>query len=270
VAIDVPTQRHDCRTCRAVWSEGRFTWGCDECGGMALRRPCGLCLTGCGQTLERAVMDSNDTRRAHLLGGCGEQAPLAVKAQRWLQVRQVAGQTGAPLLRLRVELIGWSSDEAWERDPRGPPSLQVLLDALLDAGLTALPRALAHDLFTWEQPSGAGLASLPLRRFWNEAGSLVLLERLAKPAADPALRSVRVVTVIGEGRSWLSSELLDEVPCALSLELAVGQRALGVLVPSNRVAGLLVTDALPVTAQNEDALVDWHRQRVAAGDPTFV
>ena len=269
MAINVPTLRFDCQTCRAVWSEGRFTWGCEECGGAAMRVPCGLCLAGCGQLLHRAAMDSNDSRRAHLLGGCADRTPLEVKLRRWLKVREVARQTRAPLLRLRVELIGWSSDEAWERAPRGPPALQVLLDGLLDDGLAVAPRPLAHDLFSWERQSGAGLACLPLQRFWNDAGSLVLLERLAKPAADPALRSVRVVTVIGEGRSWLSSELLDEVPCALAIELAPGQRALGVLVPSNRVAGLLMTDALPVTAADEDALVDWHRQRVAAGDPTF-
>lgn len=60
-----------CRTCNADWSAGRWSPTCKECGGGALDHACVMCGGRCGARWERAVMDSNDRRRAHWIGGCG-------------------------------------------------------------------------------------------------------------------------------------------------------------------------------------------------------
>ena len=59
-----------CRTCGAVWSEGRFTDGCAECGGGAMERPCLVCGGRCGAQMFRAVSDSNDSGLGHWAGAC--------------------------------------------------------------------------------------------------------------------------------------------------------------------------------------------------------
>ena len=269
MAINVPGPRYDCHTCRAVWSDGRWTWGCEECGGASMTVPCGESLGSCGHTWHRAAMDSNDSGRAHLFGRCGDPASPLEKLRRWQQVETVVKAQRTPLLRLRVALLAFSSDAAWKDSPRGPGPLQVVLDGVLEHGLSPSPRALAHASFSWERPSGAGLPSLPLERFWRDAGSLVLLEPLLAASPTELMTRVKVLTVVGEGSSWLSEDLLDDVPCAVPTPLHPGQRYLGVLVPSNRVAGLLLTDVLPVAPEQEAAVLDWHRERLARGDRAF-
>ena len=65
------TRTAACLTCGAVWSEGRFTEGCEECGGGAMERPCLFCGGLCGNRALRAVSDSNDSHVSHwAMGRC--------------------------------------------------------------------------------------------------------------------------------------------------------------------------------------------------------
>jgi hypothetical protein len=59
-----------CYTCGAVWSDGRFTQNCAECGGGAMERPCYVCGGRCGTVNLRAVSDSNDSGLGHWAGRC--------------------------------------------------------------------------------------------------------------------------------------------------------------------------------------------------------
>jgi hypothetical protein len=59
-----------CATCGAVWSDGRFTENCAECGGGAMERPCFLCGGRCGLVMLRTVSDSNDSGLGHWAGRC--------------------------------------------------------------------------------------------------------------------------------------------------------------------------------------------------------
>jgi hypothetical protein len=138
-----------CVTCNANWTRGRWTWGCEECGGGALVMPCGLCLGQCEGRFERAVMDSNDSHRAHFLGGCLWAGSFTDKATRWLQLETAAKLSPVPLTTLKAELQAWSSDAAWAAGPRGPALLQVLMDSLLEQGFVVAGRALAHSAFFW-------------------------------------------------------------------------------------------------------------------------
>lgn len=273
-AFDALQLTFECQTCRAVWSNGRWTWGCAECGGGALRMPCDQCLGGCGAVFERAAIDSNDAHLAHLIGRCAEVSTLKTKVQQWAAVKAelLLLSLAFDATALRAQLIDWSSDRAWQRRPRGPERLQVLLDSLLERGVEITPRALAKALFQLGvEPTGQGLTTLPLRQFFNNSGSLVLCRRLDGPVSEGPMpmAMLRVMTIIAEGNSWLSDDLLDEVPCAGVAHVPVGQHCLGVLAPSNDVPGLLMTEHLLVDAANEAELVDWHRHLVAHGDPDF-
>ena len=64
------TQTAVCRRCGAIWSDGRFTEGCDACGGGAMERPCYMCGGRCGVVNQRAVSDSNSSGVGHWLGLC--------------------------------------------------------------------------------------------------------------------------------------------------------------------------------------------------------
>jgi hypothetical protein len=59
-----------CTSCGALWTAGRFTDGCAECGGGAMERPCPWCDGTCGARWKRAVVDSHDAQEAHWIGGC--------------------------------------------------------------------------------------------------------------------------------------------------------------------------------------------------------
>ena len=59
-----------CVTCDAIWSDGRFTQTCEECGGGAMERPCYFCGGRCGAVMFRAVSDSNDSGLGHWAGRC--------------------------------------------------------------------------------------------------------------------------------------------------------------------------------------------------------
>ena len=60
-----------CGTCKADWTAGSFSAGCDECGGGALDGACPVCLGLCGERWHRAVADSNDGGMAVWVGQCG-------------------------------------------------------------------------------------------------------------------------------------------------------------------------------------------------------
>ncbi len=59
-----------CLACNANWRDGRYSDGCDTCGGGAMERPCPLCLGLCGTYWSRALLDSNDAGLAHWHGDC--------------------------------------------------------------------------------------------------------------------------------------------------------------------------------------------------------
>jgi hypothetical protein len=59
-----------CTDCGVNWLSGVHTDGCKQCGGGAMELPCPFCLGRCGSAWKRMVMDSQDSREAHWLGGC--------------------------------------------------------------------------------------------------------------------------------------------------------------------------------------------------------
>lgn len=136
-----------CMTCGARWTDGHWSWRCEECGGGAMRMPCGMCLGTCGGFFERAALDSNDSGLAHFGGLCRDARPLTDKMAAWSRVSAVLRRAGTSVTTLQRELADWSSDAKWATEPRGPPSLQVALDALAEQGLDVAPRALAHAAF---------------------------------------------------------------------------------------------------------------------------
>ncbi len=267
MAINVPGVYFECRTCRAPWSEGRWLWGCEECGGAAMSLPCELCLGTCGSTFHRAGMDSNDSGQAHLFGKCAEPGEPLEKARRWTELGRTALELQPPLLELRVELLDWSSDAAWAERPAGPERLRVLRDALQERGFSPSPRALAHALYSWRTPLGAP-AQLNLHSYWESAGSLVVLERLPEPPhpSQPLpVQLTRVLRVVADGRSWLSRRP-EELPVASREALVPGRRYLALVVPTNMVPGMLLMAHAELTPESELAVIDWHRQLVARGE----
>jgi hypothetical protein len=71
-----PRSSAHCTSCGAHWGAGRWSDGCEECGGGGMSRNCPICQGRCGTTVRRAVIDSNDERCAHWIGACG-LAPMA-------------------------------------------------------------------------------------------------------------------------------------------------------------------------------------------------
>ncbi|XP_071804081.1 uncharacterized protein [Asterias amurensis] len=59
-----------CSTCHISWYEGRFTYGCEECGGFALKRPCPICTGKCQAIWTRETEMSHKMRLAHWDGDC--------------------------------------------------------------------------------------------------------------------------------------------------------------------------------------------------------
>lgn len=59
-----------CAACGADWASGAHTPDCRCCGGGALERACPSCEGRCDARWRRAVVDSNDARLAHWVGGC--------------------------------------------------------------------------------------------------------------------------------------------------------------------------------------------------------
>ncbi len=270
MSINVPGPRHGCFTCGAPWSDGRWTWGCAECGGASMTMPCGHCMGTCGSLFNRAAMDSNDSGRAHLFGSCKAPGELREKVLRWFELERVAKALAPPLVQLRAELAGWSSEHAWAERPNGPPVLQVLLDGLKERGFSPSARALAHAVFGWGAPDGAGLPRLKLRGYWQSAGALVELELLPGepiPSRPKPTRVARVTLLVASGPSWLSDRRGEEVPCAGADALLLGRRYLGVLLPVNMVPGLLLDEYLELPPERAAALIDWHRHLVAQGEP---
>ena len=69
---DKPEQRTTaCASCGALWSEGKFSEDCKECGGGAMSCDCLWCGGLCGNVWQRRVIDSWDEKEAQWLGGCG-------------------------------------------------------------------------------------------------------------------------------------------------------------------------------------------------------
>jgi hypothetical protein len=137
-----------CRSCGADWGRGEWKWSCAECGGGALEKPC-ECFQSCGASYRRAVMDSNDYRRSHWLGGCG--APIQELVERWK--RLIAITTGSPHVKLVLEelaTVPTATDAYWAGAPSGPPRLQVLRDEVAGQGLAMPARVLASALFSVE------------------------------------------------------------------------------------------------------------------------
>lgn len=60
-----------CQSCNANWTKESYTPGCEECGEGALTRHCIICDGKCGNTFDRAPLDSNDSGMAHWIGSCG-------------------------------------------------------------------------------------------------------------------------------------------------------------------------------------------------------
>lgn len=63
----------NCTACGINWSAGKFTPGCEECGGGALQHACLVCSGTCGAMWSRAVLDSQDAHEAHWVGRCYHQ-----------------------------------------------------------------------------------------------------------------------------------------------------------------------------------------------------
>lgn len=84
-----------CRTCDASWEDGTFGPDCPECGGGALTLECSACFGTCGAVLQRAVMDSNDSHRAHWIGKCRSGVPLAYQLSRYQAVASLLEQEPA-------------------------------------------------------------------------------------------------------------------------------------------------------------------------------
>jgi hypothetical protein len=262
VAINNPRQHYECRTCRAVWSDGRWTWGCAECGGGSMTVPCGFCLGVCGAVMNRAAMDSNDSGRAHFFGKCLLAIEPPELARRYQAVLELAKLAGAHTLELRVELVDWSNDEAWAKDPRGPDHLQVLLDAAAERNVPTGARAVAHALIDLLLP----LPELPrmnLQRYWMSAGTVVVLEPTQQ--SDGRLRVFHLHRVISAARLWLSDPNERDLPCAGGDELVVGRRYLAIVMPTNMVPGMLIGETVETTGR-EAELIDLHRQLLARGE----
>jgi len=118
-----------CRTCGADWTGGHWTLGCKECGGGALELECGLCFGTCGGRLARAVLDSNDLRQAHWVGGCALALPMQ---QVFARFQALAELLAAPEGR-RLSDLAQASPVAEGAGPS--PQLLVLRDYLSEHGL---------------------------------------------------------------------------------------------------------------------------------------
>jgi hypothetical protein len=114
-----------CRSCDADWEQGAWTPGCAECGGGALTQVCGMCFGTCGAVFDRAVMDSNDKRRAHWLGFCKSGQSVTVLLERFkVLLDALATPRGKELAEL-----------ARAHAQPGSPELAVLRDWLSEQGL---------------------------------------------------------------------------------------------------------------------------------------
>ncbi|WP_158279702.1 hypothetical protein [Coraliomargarita sinensis] len=63
-----------CQSCGSNWSDLKYKNECPECGGGALQVPCPDCSGTCGSMWDRAVLDSNDSGKAHWIGQCYHKA----------------------------------------------------------------------------------------------------------------------------------------------------------------------------------------------------
>jgi hypothetical protein len=109
-----------CTRCGADWTAGRFSPGCGECGGGAMTRDCEYCQGRCGAVWQRAVIDSNDARRAHWVGACKARDEIA-------PIRQQHPH-------LRLFMFGYQTPQQIENSLRNPDwddqdSQWVLIDA---------------------------------------------------------------------------------------------------------------------------------------------
>jgi hypothetical protein len=111
-----------CRTCDASWENGAFSPDCPECGGGALELECASCFGTCGAVLKRAVMDSNDSHRAHWIGKCLSGVPLAYQLSRYQAVATLLDQEPGKAL---AEVVVRGTD---------PGAIDVLRDWLAERG----------------------------------------------------------------------------------------------------------------------------------------
>ncbi|MFT3841694.1 MAG: hypothetical protein QM723_32190 [Myxococcaceae bacterium] len=263
MAIHNPRGRFMCMTCRAPWSDGYWTWGCEECGGGAMSRPCGFCSGLCGGEMHRAPMDSNDSGRAEFFGKCLQPIEPSELGRRNLAMDDLAKLAGARTVELRAALCDWSNDAAWAKEPRGPYQLQVLLDAAAEKSLVVNPRLLAWSVLvkTVKLPE---LPALKLHGYWRSAGTLVVLEPTDQSPA-PRVRICNVKRVISAARLWLTDPTSNELPCAGGQDLVAGRRYLAMVLPTNMVPGMLIEEAVETTGR-ESELIDLHRQLLARGE----
>jgi hypothetical protein len=92
-------------------------------------------------------MDSNDYRRSHWSGGCG--APIQELVERWKRLLALtAGSSHVTLVITELSTVRSATDAYWEREPLGPPRLQVLRDELAGQGLAMPARVLASALLS--------------------------------------------------------------------------------------------------------------------------
>ncbi|KAJ8020931.1 Protein pinocchio [Holothuria leucospilota] len=59
-----------CSCCSSSWYDGQFSTQCQECGGFAMSRPCGICLGHCGATWYRDIDMSHKMKEGHWNGKC--------------------------------------------------------------------------------------------------------------------------------------------------------------------------------------------------------
>lgn len=81
-----------CSRCGAEWTAGRFSAGCEECGGGAMTRDCPRCGGVCGAVWRRAPVDSHDSGEAHWVGAC------AAASEWWLDASSLPDLLWARLL----------------------------------------------------------------------------------------------------------------------------------------------------------------------------